>query len=86
MPLTTADRKFLMPYGAQRDVAFDQGVKESYVSLVMSGEMRPKTLAARKKLRRVQVAIARKLGRPVDEVFPPDIAPAQPLADLAASA
>lgn len=70
MPLTTADRKHLMPYGAQKEVATEQGVTEAYVSLVMAGEVRPKTEMTRKKLRRVQVAIARKLGRTVDEVFP----------------
>lgn len=71
MPLTTADRKHLMPYGAQKDVATEQRVTEAYVSLVMAGEVFPKTEGSRKKLRRVQVAIARKLGRTVDEVFPP---------------
>lgn len=73
MPLTTADRKHRMPYGAQKDVASEQGVTAAYVSLVMNDEVRPKTEAGRKKLRRVQVAIARKLSVTVDEAFPPAI-------------
>lgn len=59
-----------MPFGAQREVSAEQRVDPGYVSKVMNGEIRPKTLPSRKKLRRVQVAIARKLGRTVDEVFP----------------
>ena len=70
MLLTIAERKHLMPYGAQKDVATEQGASEGYVSLAMNDELRPKTQAGRKKLRRVQVAIARKLGRTVDDVFP----------------
>lgn len=69
MPLSIADRKHLMPYGAQLEVAREQGVAESYVSAVMNGSVQPKTEATRKKLRRVQVALARKLGRRVEDVF-----------------
>lgn len=72
MPLTIADRKHQMPYGAQREVASEQKCTEAYVSLVMSDDVRPRTEVARKKLRRVRVALARKLGRPVDDVFPPE--------------
>lgn len=70
MPLTIADRKHQMPYGAQKEVATDESVTETYVSLVMGDAVNPKTAEGRKKLRRVQVAIARKLGRRVDDVFP----------------
>lgn len=71
MPLTIADRKHLMPHGAQKEIASALGVSKSYVSSVVNGEIRAKTQAARRRLRIAQVAIARKLGKPVDEVFPP---------------
>jgi hypothetical protein len=73
MPLSIAERKHRMPYGAQLEVAKEQAVSESYVSAVMNGDVRPKTDVTRKKLRRVQVALARKLGVTVDEAFPPHI-------------
>lgn len=71
MSLSIAERKHQMPRGAQRQIATEHGVKEGYVSEVMGDLVRPTTEAGRKKLRRVQVALARKLGKPVDEVFPP---------------
>jgi hypothetical protein len=71
MPLTVAERKHLMPFGGQAEVAAAEGVDRPYVSNVMNDEVFPKTPTARKKLRRVQVALARKIGRPVDDVFPP---------------
>lgn len=70
-PLTIADRKHLMPFGAQVQVATEEGVAQSYVSAVMNDEVFPKTDATREKLARVQAALARKLERPVEEVFPP---------------
>ena len=70
MPLSIAERKHLMPFGAQREVSADQRVDPGYVTRVMNDEIHPKTLVSRKKLRRVQVALARKLGRTVDDVFP----------------
>jgi hypothetical protein len=60
-----------MPYGAQKEVAVEEQCSEGYVSLVMSDDIRPKTEAGRKRLRSVQVAIARKLRLRVDDVFPP---------------
>lgn len=59
-----------MPHGAQKEVAHEEGVSVSYVSLVMADEVRAKTEAGRKRRRRIQVAIARKLGMRVDDVFP----------------
>lgn len=70
MPITIAERKHLMPHGSQKAVAAELAVDEAFVSKVMSDDVRPKTEAGRKKLRRVQVALARKLGRTVDDVFP----------------
>jgi hypothetical protein len=71
MPLSEIDRKQRIPHGAQREIARDLAIAESYVSAVMTGDARPKTPRARKTVRRVQVAIARKLGVTVDEAFPP---------------
>lgn len=73
VPLTIAERKHLMPRGAQMQVATSLGLSTTYVSAVMNDETHPKTEAGKKQLRRVRVALARKLGRPVDEVFPPDV-------------
>jgi transcriptional regulator with XRE-family HTH domain len=71
MPLTIAERKHQMPFGAQLEVAKAEGVSPSYVSAVMRDEVLAKTVPTQKKLRRVQVAIARKIGVTVDEAFPP---------------
>lgn len=70
MPLTIAERKHRMPFGAQREVATEEGVDEAYVSKAMNDEVHPKTPEARQKLRRVQVALARKLKVRVEDVFP----------------
>lgn len=72
MPLSVAERKYRMPHGALQAVARATGVSNAYVTAVMNGTVTPKSEAARKKLRRVRVALARKLSRPVDEVFPPE--------------
>lgn len=72
MPLTIAQRKQRLRdlFGAQRDIAADQGVSKSYVSQAVSEELRPKTPRAQEKLRQVQAAIADKLGEKVEDVFP----------------
>lgn len=75
MPLTIAERKHRLPFGAQREIAEDQGVSKSYISLAISEELRPKTPRAQEKLRRVQRAIAARLGEPIEEVFPTPEAP-----------
>ena len=85
MPLTTAERKHLMPYGAQKEVATEEGATEAYVSLAMNDEVHPKTEAGREKLRRVRVRIAGKLGITVDEAFSRPIQGAQPAAVATAS-
>ena len=74
MPLTVAERKHLMPHGAQKEVAEAEGVAVSYVSAVMAGEVFPKTEPSRQKLRRVQRALARKLGRTIADAFPETVA------------
>ncbi|MBA3891593.1 MAG: hypothetical protein H0X64_13795 [Gemmatimonadaceae bacterium] len=72
MALSTAERKHRMPFGAQKAIAAEEGVAESYVSAAVADELRPKTPAARMRLRRIRVAVARKLKMRVDEVFPAD--------------
>lgn len=71
MPLTTAERKHRLPHGARRAVATALHIDPSYVTKVVAGEAFPKTERGRATLRRVQVALARKLALPVDEAFPP---------------
>lgn len=71
MPLSIAERKYRMPHGALQQVARSEGVANSYVTAVMNGTVMPRSPLARKKLRRVRVALARKLGLRVDEVFGP---------------
>ncbi len=71
MPISIADRKHRMPFGAQQEVADELEVPKSYVSAVMSDEVFPKTEETREKLRRVQEALAKKLELPVEDVFGP---------------
>lgn len=71
VPLTIAERKHRMPHGAQTIVAKRFAVSGTYVTDAMNGVLRPSGDDARKKLRRVQVYIARKYFRlPVAVVFP----------------
>jgi len=68
MPLSRFERKERLPYGAQKEIAHEEGVAESLVSRVMND----KTFHDDpKKVRRIRVRIARKIGVPVDEAFPP---------------
>lgn len=69
MPLSIAERKYRMPHGALQEVARAEGVANSYVTAVMNGTVAAKSPRAKKRLRRIQVALARKLGRRVDDVF-----------------
>jgi transcriptional regulator with XRE-family HTH domain len=80
MPLTIAERLHQMPHGAQAEVVRELGLSRTYVSAVMNDEVRPKTEPTRLKLRETQEALAAKLGRPVDEVFPEANQEAAPLA------
>lgn len=72
MPLTATQRKERLPYGEQKEIATRLKEPKSYISLVMSGQVRPKTKRAKLRLRRAQVAIARALGLSVDEAFSPE--------------
>jgi transcriptional regulator with XRE-family HTH domain len=67
MSIARYARKERLPNGAQRVIARKLGVAESVVSRVMNdkgSDLSPQTI------RRVRVAIARKLRMRVDEVFP----------------
>ena len=60
-------RKERLPFGAQAEIARRLGVTPSVVSRVMNNkgaDLAPQTI------RKVKVAIARKLRMRVDEVFP----------------
>lgn len=56
-----------LPYGAQAEIARKCGVSPSFVSLVMNDKAVALNQA---KVRKVRVAIARRLRQPVLEVFP----------------
>lgn len=69
MPMTPAQRKEAMPHGGQRRAAKRAKVSETYATLVMSGVARVSTPRGLKTLRRVQNALAREIGQPVELVF-----------------
>jgi DNA-binding transcriptional regulator YdaS (Cro superfamily) len=69
MTTDTALIKALMEHGEQKKIAASLGVAEPTVSNVITGAYRPRTDRGRKTLRRVQVAVARAIGKRVDEVF-----------------
>lgn len=58
-----------MPHGGQRRAAKRAKVSETYVTLVMNGVARVTTPRGLRTLRRVQTALAREIGKPVEDVF-----------------
>jgi transcriptional regulator with XRE-family HTH domain len=67
MSIARFARKERLPHGAQSEIARKLGVADSVVSRVMNdkaADLNPRTV------RRIRVAIARKLNMRVDEVFP----------------
>ena len=58
-----------LEHGLQRKIARQLGLSEGYVSEVVTGASNPRTERGRKTQRRVQVAVARAIGKRVDEVF-----------------
>jgi len=66
MPLSVWQRKESLPFGAQKQIAQEENVDPSFVSRVISDKALDYDP---KKVRRVQVRIARKIGMPVAEVF-----------------
>lgn len=71
MALSVAERKHLMPFGAQKEVAAEESVDEAFVTRVLADEVHPKTERGRKSVRRVRVALARKIRMRVDDAFAP---------------
>lgn len=67
MSLSRFERKERLLYGSQKEIAQAEGVAESMVSRVMNDKALHDDP---KKVRRIQVRIARKIGLPVSEVFP----------------
>lgn len=67
MSLSRYERKEKLPWGAQKEIAEALEVDESLVSRVNSDKAYHDDP---KKVRQVQVRIARKIGVTVDEAFP----------------
>jgi hypothetical protein len=70
--LSVAERKHRLPHGAQKQIAAEEQVSAQYVSAVLADLVKPRTERGTKTVRRIQVAIARKLRMRVDDVFPPE--------------
>jgi transcriptional regulator with XRE-family HTH domain len=66
MPLSKYERKELLPYGAQSEIADELGLSEATVSLIMNDKTASIT---RETIERVRAAIARRIGRPVSELW-----------------
>lgn len=62
MAMTRWERKAALGHGAVKEIADALGLSRPHVSQVLNGHRRD---------RKVEVAAARKLGKPVDEVFEP---------------
>lgn len=61
MAMTRWERKAALAYGATAEIADKLELTRGHVSQVVNGKRRD---------RRVEVAVARKVGRPVRDVFP----------------
>jgi hypothetical protein len=61
MPLSRLERKDKLGHGGGKLIAKREKKSLSYVSQVLNG---------RRRNRKIEVAIARRLGLPVDKVFP----------------
>lgn len=62
MAMSRWERKAALRYGRAKEIAEKLGLSESLVSQVLHGT---------KRHRDIEVAIARAIGRAVDDVFPP---------------
>ena len=71
MSFTRYARRGRLPVGYQKQIAAKLGVARSVVSRVMNDKGADLSPVTRRK---VQVALARKLGLKVDEAFPQDVA------------
>ncbi len=70
MPISRYERKERLPFGAQKEIAVNLKIAESTVSLVVNDKTA--TLHA-DTVRKIRVAVARKIGVRVDEAFPPEL-------------
>lgn len=66
MALTKRQRKERLGRGKYNDIAAEVGVSDSTVSAVMNGRTQ---LYAKETVRKVRVAIAERIGEPVEEVW-----------------
>lgn len=74
MPLSKYERKELLPYGAQSEIAGELDLSEATVSLVMNDKtasLPPETIE------RVRTAIAARIGRPVSDLWDPPVESAE---------
>ena len=60
----------LLPRGARAAIARELGVQTSVVTTVLQGRYSQATSKGARTVRRVQVAVAKRLRRRVDDVFP----------------
>lgn len=69
MPLSKWDRKQRLPFGAQQQIADElgEGYDKAFVSLVMNDKAQARD---QEKVKKIRDAIARRIGLPVEEVFP----------------
>lgn len=80
MALSIWERKARLPFGAQKQVAEEVGVPQPFVSEVINDKCAHRD---QKKVRRVRVALARRMRVRVDEAFPAPTAPSAPHSEAA---
>ncbi len=66
MPLTKRQRKERLGHGTQREIARQLGVSDTLISAVVNNKTQSLGKAT---LRKVRVAIAERIGEPVEVVF-----------------
>ncbi len=71
MPISRYERKERLPFGAQKEIAEKLDLAESTVSLVVNDKVAALNAGT---VRKVRVAVARRIGLPVDQVFQPELA------------
>jgi hypothetical protein len=71
--MTPAERKEAMPHGGQRRAAKRVRRSETYIHLVMSDLVQPRTKRGERTLLRARLAIANEMGQPVEKVFPANV-------------
>ena len=66
MPLTKRQRKERLGRGAQKEIAKDLGLSDSLISAVVNNKTQ---ILGKETVRKVRVAIAERIGEPVEVVF-----------------